>query len=118
MGPGSIRCFAIGLCYLVVPRAKAAAPVSGSERLAPGLCLAGLLGATIYMAVGYVVCNLIWPNFYFAHVETGKDVWLAGQLIGIVIYFYGIIVAFDRLRHNHLASDAVVVAAAAARAAH
>ncbi len=60
--------------------------------------LAGLLGATVYMAVGYVVCNMIWPNFYFAHNETGKDVWLAGQLIGIAIYFYGIAVAFGRLR--------------------
>jgi len=103
---GGLGMIAIGLCYLVLPRAGSAEPVSGSERMAPALCLAGLLGATVYMAVGYVVCNMIWPNFYFAHVETGKDVWLAGQLAGITVYFYGIAVAFRRLQRNHLQSDA------------
>jgi len=107
---GGLGMVAIGLCYLVLPRDVAAAPVSGSECMAPGLCLAGLLGATVYMAVGYVVFNMIWPNFYFQPVETGKDVWLAGQLIGIAIYFYGIAVAFGRLRRNHIRSDAVIPA--------
>ena len=104
---GGLGMVAIGLCYLVLPRTSAAAPVSGSERMAPRLCLAGLLGATVYMAVGYVVCNMIWPNFYFAHVETGKDVWLAGQLAGITVYFYGIYVAFRCLKRNHLQSEPV-----------
>ena len=102
---GGLGMVAIGLCYIVLPRAGSAIAVSGSERMAPGLCLAGLLGATVYMDVGYVVCNMIWPNFYFAHVETGKDVWLAGQLAGITVYFYGIAVAFRRLQRNHLQSD-------------
>ena len=110
---GGLGMVAIGLCYIVLPRAGSAIAVSGSERMAPGLCLAGLLGATVYMAVGYVVCNMIWPNFYFAHVETGKDVWLAGQLIGITVYFYGIAVAFRRLQRNHLQSDAAIPAAPA-----
>jgi len=56
---GGLGMVAIGLCYLVLPRAGAAAPVSGGERMAPVLCFVGLLGATVYMAVGYVVCNLI-----------------------------------------------------------
>ena len=107
---GGLGMVAIGLCYIVLPRAGSAIAVSGSERMAPGLCLAGLLGATVYMAVGYVVCNMIWPNFYFAHVETGKDVWLAGQLAGITVYFYGIAVAFRRLQRNHLQSDAAIPA--------
>ena len=105
---GGLGMVAIGLCYLVLPRAGAAAPVSGGERMAPVLCFVGLLGATVYMAVGYVVCNLIWPNFYFQPVETGKDVWLAGQLIGIAIYFYGIAVAFGQLRRHHIKSDSVI----------
>jgi hypothetical protein len=66
---GGLGMVAIGLCYLVLPRVRAEVPVSASERLTPGLCLAGLVGATVYMAVGYVICNLIWPNFYFQHVE-------------------------------------------------
>jgi uncharacterized membrane protein YoaK (UPF0700 family) len=99
---GGLGMVAIGLCYLVLPRVRAEVPVSASERLTPGLCLAGLVGATVYMAVGYVICNLIWPNFYFQHVEIGKDVWLAGQLIGIAIYFYGIVIAFNRIRRYHL----------------
>ena len=107
---GGLGMVAIGLCYIVLPRAGSAIAVSGSERMAPGLCLAGLLGATVYMAVGYVVCNMIWPNFYFAHVETGKDVWLAGQLVGITVYFYGIAVAVRRLQRNHLQSDAAISA--------
>ncbi|HUT12891.1 MAG TPA: hypothetical protein VMY42_20515 [Thermoguttaceae bacterium] len=107
---GGLGMVAIGLCYIVLPRAGSAIAVSGSERMAPGLCLAGLLGATVYMAVGYVVCNLIWPNFYFAPVETGKDVWLAGQLIGIMIYFYGIAAAYRGIRHHHLESNAVISA--------
>ena len=39
---GSLGMVAIGLCYLVLPRAGAAAPVSGGERVAPMLCLGGL----------------------------------------------------------------------------
>jgi uncharacterized membrane protein YoaK (UPF0700 family) len=107
---GGLGMVAIGLCYIVLPRAGSAIAVSGSERMAPGLCLAGLLGATVYMAVGYVVCNLIWPNFYFAPVETGKDVWLAGQLIGTMIYFYGIAAAYRGIRRHHLESNAVISA--------
>ena len=99
---GGLGMVAIGLCYLVLPRASDAAPVSNSERLAPGLCYIGLLGATVYMAVGYVVFNKIWPNFYFAHNETGKDIWLAGQLVGIAIYFYGLYAAYRGIKRNHL----------------
>jgi len=107
---GSLGMVAIGLCYLVIPRAAAAAPVSGGERVAPMLCLGGLLAAFVYMVVGYVVCNLIWPNFYFEPVEMGKDVWLAGQLIGIAFYVSGIAFAFGGIRRHHLESDAVIPA--------
>ena len=107
---GGLGMVVIGLCYIVLPRAGSSTAVSDRERMAPGLCLAGLLGATVYMAVGYVVCNMIWPNFYFAPVETGKDVWLAGQLIGITIYFYAIVVAFRGIQRNPLQSDAAIPA--------
>jgi len=107
---GSLGMVAIGLCYLVLPRAGAAAPISGGERVAPMLCLGGLMAAFVYMAVGYVICNLIWPNFYFEPVEMGKDVWLAGQLIGIAFYVSGIAFAFGGIRRHHIESDAVIPA--------
>jgi hypothetical protein len=110
---GSLGMVAIGLCYLVLPRAGAAAPVSGGERVAPELCLGGLMVAFVYMFVGYIVCNLIWPNFYFEPVEMGKDVWLAGQLIGIAFYVSGIAFAFGGIRRHHFESDAVIPAASA-----
>ena len=102
MKTGGLGMAVIGLCYLVLPRANSAEPISGNESMAPLLCAAGLVGATVYAAVGYVVCNMIWPNFYFAHNEIGKDVWLAGQLIGITVYFLGIYVAFRSVKQNHI----------------
>ncbi len=102
MKTGGLGMAVIGLCYLVLPRAQKAEPISNSERLAPTLCAIGLIGAAIYAAVGYVVCNMIWPNFYFAHDEMGKDVWLAGQLVGIAVYVYAIYVAFRAIKQNHI----------------
>jgi len=110
---GSLGMIAIGLCYLVLPRGSAAAPVSGGERVAPELCLYGLMAAFVYMFVGYIVCNLIWPNFYFQAVETGKDVWLAGQLIGIAVYVSGVWFAFGGIRRHHISPEAVIPATAA-----
>jgi hypothetical protein len=48
--------------------------------------------------VFYVVCNLIWPNFYFTPVQAGKNLWLAVQAISIAFYVVGIIFAFSSLR--------------------
>ncbi len=107
---GGLGMVAIGLCYVVFPRAGSAAPVSGGERVAPLLCLGGLMAALVYAAVGYVVFNSIWPNFYFEPVEMGKDVWLAGQLIGIAFYVSGIAFAFGGIRRHHIESDAVIPA--------
>jgi hypothetical protein len=97
---GGLGMVAIGICYVVFSRSGAApAPVSRGERVAPGLCLGGLIAALVYAAVGYVVCTLIWPNFYFAPVQMGKNVWLAGQGIAIAIYVTGIAFAFGGIRH-------------------
>jgi hypothetical protein len=96
---GGLGMVAIGLCYVVFSRSGANAPVSRGERVAPALCHAGLIFALVYAAVGYVVCNLIWPNFYFQPVQMGKNVWLAGQAIGIAIYVTGIAFAFGGIRH-------------------
>ena len=96
---GGLGMVAIGLCYVVFSRSGATGPVARGERLAPALCHSGLIAALVYAVVGYVVCNLIWPNFYFQPVQMGKNVWLAGQGIGIAIYVTGIAFAFGGIRH-------------------
>jgi len=105
---GGLGMVAIGLCYLVFPGAGMGAPVSGGERMAPLLCLAGLVGAFVYAAIGYVVFNSIWPNFYFEPVDLGKNVWLAGQGIGIALYVFGIGIAVGGIWGHLLSPDAAV----------
>ena len=58
--------------------------------------------------VDYVVYNFIWPNFFVAPVEMGKDLWLAGQGIGIAFYVVGIAFAFGGIRRHHLESDVAI----------
>ena len=99
---GGLGMTVIGLCFVVLPRTVSAPQLSSREQLAPKLCRFGLIAATIYAAVGYVVINMIWPNFYFEHNEMGKDVWLAGQLIGIAIFFTGFVFSLKTLRRDHL----------------
>ena len=99
---GGLGMIAIGLCYVVLPRAAEAMAISSKERMAPKLCNFGLIAATIYAAVGYVIINMIWPNFYFEHNETGKNLWLAGQGIGITIFIVGFFYALSGVRKNHL----------------
>ena len=96
---GGLGMVAIGLCYVVFSRSGETKPVLGSERLAPALCHGGLIFALVYASVGYVVCNMLWPNFYFQPVQMGKNVWLAGQTIGITIYVIGFAFAFGGIRH-------------------
>ena len=99
---GGLGMIAIGLCYVVLSSGTETAQISNQERKAAKLCLFGLIAATVYMAVGYVVCNMIWPNFFFEHNETGKNVWLAGQLVGISIYIAGFILALRSVKRNYL----------------
>jgi hypothetical protein len=96
---GGLGMVAIGLCYIVLSRGGGVAPISGGERVAPALCLGGLIAALVYAGVGYVVFNLIWPNFYFEPVQVGKNVWLAGQGIAIAIYVTGAVLGFGGIRH-------------------
>ena len=102
---GGLGMVAIGLCYIVLPRSSADTSLSNGERMAPLLCQWGLIGALAYMAVGYVVCNVFWPNFYFQPVQMGKNVWLTGQGIGIAVYVVGIAFAFGGIRHHHLGPE-------------
>ena len=99
---GGLGMVVIGLCYIVFARDGTNVAISRAEGRAPAFCLIGLLGATIYAAVGYVIGNIIWPNFYFEPVQIGKNVWLLGQGIGIAIYLSGIAFAFGGIRGHYL----------------
>lgn len=96
---GGLGMISVGLCYVVFSRGESTAPVSHGESMAPALCHGGLIFALVYASVGYVVCNLLWPNFYFQPVQMGKNVWLAGQTLGIAIYVIGLAFAFGGIRH-------------------
>jgi hypothetical protein len=100
---GGLGMIVLGLCYIVFSRSGAVAHVSSKEVLAPKLCLWGLIATVVYAAVGYVVCNMIWPNFYFQHNEIGKDVWLAGQGIALIVYVVGLVYAFNGIRSRPVA---------------
>ena len=76
--------------------------LTAGEGRAPKLCAYALYGGAIYAGVGFVVCNMIWPNFYFEHVEAGKNVWLAGQWLAIAIYIGGLWPSVSALKANHL----------------
>jgi hypothetical protein len=99
---GGIGMIAIGFCYAILPRTSETVDISNNERMAPKLCTIGLISATVYAAVGYVVINMIWPNFFFEHNETGKDLWLAGQGVGVAIFIFGFISALRDVRKSHL----------------
>jgi hypothetical protein len=87
---GSLGMLGIGLCYLAAARQGASSVVSGHERIAVKLCAYGLIAVIVTAGVGYFVGNMIWPNFYFAPVETGKNVWLAAQGLSVTVFFVGV----------------------------
>jgi hypothetical protein len=95
---GSLGMLAIGLCYLAAVRQGASPSTSSHERIAPTLCAYGLIAALVAAGVGYAVCVMIWPNFYFDAVPAGKNTWLAAQGICILVYFVGVCYAVAGVR--------------------
>ena len=95
---GSLGMIAIGLCYLATLRQGASPSISSNERLAVTLCSYGLIAEVVVAAVGFVVCNMIWPNFYFDAVPAGKNTWLAVQGLSILVYFVGACYAVAGIR--------------------
>jgi hypothetical protein len=95
---GGLGMTAIGLCYLAAARQGAASTVSSHERIAFTLCSYGLIAELVTAAVGYVVCNYFWPNFYFEPVQAGKNVWLAVQGLSIAVYVVGLCYAVAGVR--------------------
>lgn len=95
---GSLGMIAIGLCYLAPIRQGASPSISSLERIAPKLCAYGLIAELVAAVVGFYVCIRIWPNFYFAAVPAGKNLWLAAQGLSILVYFVGVCYAVAGVR--------------------
>jgi len=95
---GGLGMVAIGLAYLAAGRQGASSSISRNERLALRLCSYGLIAMLVCAAVGYVVCNRLWPNFYFAPVQAGKNIWLAAQGLCVAVVFAGFCYAFGGMR--------------------
>ena len=99
---GSLGMMAIGFAYLAMGQQGPTA-LTSRERIAPTLCGYGLIAELVTAGVFFVVCNLIWPNFYFEPVQAGKNVWLAVQGISIAVYVVGVAFAFSSIRNRSAA---------------
>jgi hypothetical protein len=95
---GGLGMIAIGLCYRVTIRQSASANVSSHERIAPILCAYGLIAEVVTAGAGYIVCSVVWPNFYFNAVPAGINAWLVPQGISIAVYVVGVCYAFAGIR--------------------
>lgn len=51
---------------------------------------------------------MIWPNFYFSHNETGKNVWLGGQLVFISVFIYGLWAPVESIKSNYLSQHSEI----------
>ncbi len=61
------------------------------------LCVAGLIALFITGYIGYFIINAIWPGFYYAPIEAGKNLWLILQGLSILCYFIGMVCGFTCL---------------------
>ena len=112
---GSLAMIAIGLCYVVLARDGAMTSVTNAERMAPALCVGGILAEAVAGVAGYYAVVAVWPNFYYAPVEAGKNIGLARPASRLhrhlrpgVIYAYGGIkraAGQQRERRSSLAAD-------------
>jgi hypothetical protein len=95
---GGLGVVAIGFAYQAVIRQGASLNLSSHERVAPSLCTFGLIATLVSAAAGYVICNYLWPNFYYHAIAPGKNVWLAAQGLSIAVYVVGVCYAFAAIR--------------------
>lgn len=95
---GSLGMIAFGLCNLALARQGTGRDVSRHEQLALTLCAYGLIAALVTAGVGFVVCEMIWPGFYYVPVDAGKNVWLAAQGLSILVFVIGVFYAVAGIR--------------------
>jgi hypothetical protein len=95
---GGLGMVAIGLTLMLAARVSPTHPAAeGSAAL--WLCIVGLLGVFAVGYPGYFVFDAIWPSYYYSPVAAGKNAWLLGQALFIALYFVGLLIAFNDVRH-------------------
>jgi len=95
---GGLGMLALDLTQLLIDRAAPGSPSVGSP-MTTTLCIIGVLGVFLVGFPGYFVYDHIWQSFYYTPVPTGKNAWLLGQGLFILVYFCGAIMAFNSERH-------------------
>jgi hypothetical protein len=94
---GGLGMLALGLTQLFIDRSSPVSAPTGNY-LAFLLCVMGVLGVFLVGFPGYFVYDRIWPSFYYLPVPTGKNAWLLGQGLFILVYLCGAVMAFDSER--------------------
>lgn len=105
---GALCMVAIGAVHAALARYPGAATVGAGTGVALWLCVLSLAAMSLTGYVGYFVIDAMWPQFYYAPVTQGKNVWLFMQLACIVVFAFGVVIAFPDIRR---ASHAVGTAA-------
>jgi hypothetical protein len=95
---GGIGMIAIGVSFLTFARDGRVSALGTGARRSLGLCIVGVLAEFLTGYPGYFVVAHFWPNFYYAPIEAGKNVWLALQGVSIAPYVAGVIFAFGPIR--------------------
>ena len=111
---GGLGMVALGLAQLIASRMSRGRVDNEDGSVALFLCIVGLLGVFAVGYPGYFVFNAIWPNFYYAPVQAGKNAWLLWQAAFIGVYFVGSVLAFTRVRRalNNISVTPTELAAA------
>jgi hypothetical protein len=95
---GGLGMVAIGISLLTFARDGRVGELGAGVRQSLGLCMFGLIAEFLAGYPGYFVVHHFWPNFYYAPIAAGKNVWLAMQGVSIAFYVAGAICIFGTIR--------------------
>lgn len=94
---GAIGMIAIGAAYATLAPLAAQGGSGGSD-LPRRICKSALIAIILVGFVGYFVVDAFWPSFYYSPIKAGKEVWLSLQLLCMVGYLGGVILAYNGVR--------------------
>lgn len=94
---GAIGMIAIGSAYSTLAN-LASQQGSAPSDLARRICKFSLIAIVLLGFVGYFAVDAIWPGFYYSPIKAGKETWLTMQLVCMIGYLAGVIVAFNGVR--------------------
>ncbi|MGE8064417.1 hypothetical protein [Pseudomonas sp. NPDC089569] len=95
---GAIGMIAMGSAYATLAR-LAKDDFAAASDLPRRLCKGSLVAIFLTGFIGYFVVDAFWPGFYYSPIKAGKEVWLSMQLLCMMGYLVGVILAFNGVRH-------------------